>query len=121
MDENSLERFHREEWPGDDHWYSEHESRLFRYSKLMVMDGSPVAYFVIIHKPFANHLSKLFVLPEYRGQGIGDLIMAHVVSMGACTLLVQPDNNPAIQLYTKYGFREVSRNPDRIKMKSPSK
>ena len=54
------------------------------------------------------------VLEEYRRQGIGTKLMAHLVSIAIeyrvvnITLEVRVSNANAISLYKKFGFREVA-------------
>jgi len=54
------------------------------------------------------------VLEEYRNQGIGTKLMAHLISLAInyrvvnITLEVRMSNNIAINLYKKFGFREVA-------------
>ena len=56
------------------------------------------------------YIDSLAVLPEYRGRGIARQLMqaqiAHGHSLGLpSTLLVDPDNPPALRLYESLGFR----------------
>ena len=54
------------------------------------------------------------VLEDYRNQGIGTKLMAHLISIAIeyrvvnITLEVRVSNNIAINLYKKFGFREVA-------------
>lgn len=54
------------------------------------------------------------VLTEYRKQGIGTKLMAHLISIAIeyrvvnITLEVRVSNENAIKLYKKFGFREVA-------------
>jgi len=62
------------------------------------------------------------MLPEYRGQGIGTKLMAAVVaeakSRGIPAISLSVDErNPAMHLYLRAGFSEVSRHGDSITMK----
>jgi len=52
----------------------------------------------------------LFVLPKYRGKGIGEKLLEYILSKisGVATLYVAASNNPAISLYEKYGFRIIN-------------
>ena len=57
------------------------------------------------------YIDSLAVLPEYRGQGIARSLMQHQIEHAAtlglpiATLLVDPDNPPALRLYESLGFR----------------
>ena len=54
------------------------------------------------------------VMDEYRNQGIGTKLMAHLISIAIeyrvvnITLEVRFSNDVAINLYKKFGFREVA-------------
>ena len=54
------------------------------------------------------------VLDEYRNQGIGTKLLAHLISLAISyrvvniTLEVRVSNSIAINLYKKFGFREVA-------------
>ena len=59
-------------------------------------------------------IDNIKVLEEYRGQGIGTKLMAHLVSLAIeyrvdnITLEVRVSNEIARNLYKKFGFREVA-------------
>lgn len=61
------------------------------------------------------HITNIAVHPDYRGQGIGDLLLRALIEVAEregifqLTLEVRPSNYPAIQLYYKYGFEVVGR------------
>jgi ribosomal-protein-alanine N-acetyltransferase len=60
------------------------------------------------------HITNIAVHPEYRGAGLGNLIIEVLVSdakdeaVSAMTLEVRVNNLPALNLYKKYGFVEVA-------------
>lgn len=59
-------------------------------------------------------IDNFVVSEEYRNQGIGTKLLAHLVSLAInyrvvnITLEVRVSNNVAINLYKKFGFREVA-------------
>ena len=59
-------------------------------------------------------IDNFLVLDEYRNQGIGTKLLAHLVSLAInyrvinITLEVRVSNNIAINLYKRFGFREVA-------------
>ena len=59
-------------------------------------------------------IDNFLVLDEYRNQGIGTKLLAHIVSLAInyrvlnITLEVRGSNEVAINLYKKFGFREVA-------------
>lgn len=61
-----------------------------------------------------GYIDNIAVRPEYRRQGVaGELLGAFLrfgkANLAFLTLEVRASNEPAIALYTKYGFREVGR------------
>lgn len=60
-------------------------------------------------------VGRLYILPEYRGRGIGSECLEYILDYGRdrgcrmAELCVNPKNNNAIALYSKFGFKETSR------------
>jgi ribosomal protein S18 acetylase RimI-like enzyme len=60
------------------------------------------------------------VFPEYRGQGIGTQLLAHLLksSCGRSSISLSVSiNNPAVRLYERFGFEVVSRSGESLLMK----
>ncbi len=61
------------------------------------------------------HICTLAVHPEWRGQGLGELLLVHLIDRASqvnaaiLTLEVRATNLVAQRLYGKYGFRQVGR------------
>jgi ribosomal-protein-alanine N-acetyltransferase len=61
------------------------------------------------------HISTLAVAPEWRGRGLGELLLLHLIEAALAdeatlvTLEVRVSNEPAQALYEKYGFDYVGR------------
>ena len=59
-------------------------------------------------------IDDLLVYDRYRGNGIGSKLMEHLIKLATekkvnnITLEVRKDNNIAINLYKKYGFKDVA-------------
>ncbi len=59
------------------------------------------------------HLLNVCVAPSYRGQGLGGRLMDFLSAWGnmrgkrKIQLEVRPDNHPALNLYKRFGFRQV--------------
>lgn len=81
----------------------------FEYS-LMNNEGENVAYLGIEKKEALMILSKIYVLNEYRGKGIGNLLMNHAykravdLNLPEIDLYVVKENDRAISFYKKEGF-----------------
>jgi ribosomal protein S18 acetylase RimI-like enzyme len=72
-----------------------------------------VGFSTFVARPLIN-IHDLAVLPEYRGQGIGRLLLQQVEAkgheLGCCklTLEVREDNHRAQRLYQRFGFGGIS-------------
>jgi ribosomal-protein-alanine N-acetyltransferase len=83
-----------------------------------VENGTIKAYAVMSIGAGEAHLLTIVVHPQCRGQGLGKMLVSHVLNMasshGAETVLleVRPSNNAAIQLYQQLGFNEVGIRPN---------
>ena len=74
-------------------------------------DGRVIGYcglWIIIDE---SHITNIDILPEYRGQKLGDALLKEVISeaktlgVKTMTLEVRVSNEVAKQLYRKYGFQ----------------
>lgn len=81
------------------------------------IDGYIVAYAVMSMGAGEAHILTLVVEQEFRGQGIGKLMLAHLLtvagknSVDTVLLEVRPSNHVAISLYQGLGFNEVGIRP----------
>lgn len=64
-------------------------------------EGNKIGY-ILIDK---NYLDALYVYPEYRGKGYGNILIDKAIDLGVTYLSVDPKNIPAINLYKKFGFK----------------
>lgn|SRR5690606_24391612 len=63
-----------------------------------------------------SHIHKIYILPEFQGNGIGTLLLQHVVekamSKGSDVVSLNVNrNNPAVDFYSKLGF-EIEHSVD---------
>ncbi len=79
-----------------------------------LLDGEPVGAIALKkHSPTRFELSKMGVIPQARGHGIGNLLVEKVLerykARGGSELFLETNSSlvPAITLYKKYGFVEV--------------
>lgn len=62
-------------------------------------------------QPAEAHISTIAVHPDWRGRGLGELLLLTAIEQGlelkasVVTLEVRPSNQVALHLYRKYGFR----------------
>lgn len=75
-------------------------------------EGHIVGYAGMWHICDEGHITNIAVHPEFRGTGIGSLLMQSLIEKAfglditAMTLEVRKSNAPAQALYRKYGFEE---------------
>lgn len=90
---------------------SEMEQPGYRY--VLVNDNvAPIGYFAFRHEPAGNAvlLSKIYLLPDWHGKGIGRQMLQYVKDeagkRGAATvyLFVNRNNTRAIRAYERFGF-----------------
>lgn len=86
-------------------------NKLAKY--LVALDGDKVIGFVGIWIVFdEGDITNIAVHPDYRKQGIGDLLMTNLISIckenniNSLTLEVRESNIPAQNLYKKHSFKE---------------
>ena len=75
----------------------------------VVSDGQTVAYYHFSPEEGKMELDDLYVLPEYRGRGIGTAIVQKCCSETELPvfLYVFTENKAAVSLYEKAGFRMI--------------
>lgn len=90
-----------------------HELEMNEHAHYVVLekDGLVIGYcglWIIIDE---SHVTNIAILPEYRGQKLGDALLKEVISeakglgVKTMTLEVRVSNEVAKQLYRKYGFQ----------------
>ena len=71
--------------------------------------GNITAFASITLSPGTSTLNHIFVRPEYRGLGIGEVLFKSFLSLASesrgARLWVLPSNIPAISMYQKYNFK----------------
>lgn len=81
------------------------------------IDGVITAYAVMSMGAGEAHILTLVVQHAYRGQGIGKMMMSHLLTVAGknnvdtVLLEVRPSNHVAISLYQGLGFNEVGIRP----------
>ena len=61
------------------------------------------------------HITLLMIEPDYQGQGLGKLLLSHLLAdavkrkLERATLEVRASNQPALALYQKFGFQLAGR------------
>lgn len=87
------------------------ENKLAIYLVAVDENDTALAYAGMWHVVNEGHITKVAVLPTYRGQGLGDLLMdaidakADELEMIGVTLEVRISNYAAQKLYTRHGYK----------------
>lgn len=85
---------------------------------IFFVDETVVGYAIIIHfwsNEFGGDiavLDEMYVLPQWRNQGVGTAFLAHISSGHDITwhglqVEVTPENQKALEFYTRHGFRPI--------------
>jgi ribosomal-protein-alanine acetyltransferase len=80
------------------------------------IDGDALAGYIVLSSVLdEGSIDNVAVAPEFRRQGVADLLLSDAESRGramrlaSLTLEVRAGNEPAIRLYEKHGFAKVGR------------
>lgn len=76
--------------------------------RVIMRDGAPIGELITAELPGELRLVDISLLPEYRGQGVGTLLVTGFVERARATqkpvVLHVEMNNPARRLYERFGF-----------------
>ena len=103
---------------GEHHWsksafYDEMQNNLAKYYVAKTSDGKLVGYAGTWHIIDEGHITTIAVKNAYRRNHIGEAIIIKILEdcynagIKYLTLEVRVSNEPAIALYTKYGFNSL--------------
>ena len=90
-------------------WTQRKITKLISEYVRVVSDGKVVAYYHFSPEEGKMELDDLYVLSEYRGQGVGTAIIQKCCCETELPvfLYVFKENKPAVSLYEKMGFRMI--------------
>ena len=98
--------FLRTQFDAQDHHYREHYADTVR--KLIQIDGARAGRLYIQYREHELRIVDIALLPDYRGYGIGGLLLGHVLDeardAGKAVRIHVEKNNPAYRLYQRLGF-----------------
>ena len=111
-------------------WWNEDTYRLIKKdawesihkTKMVILDGQTIgmvtAYrYTYNEEPGFWYIAEIYLIPEYRGMGIGKALMENEIKNHSKLLLqVNKDNSHAIELYTSLGFETVYETDDSYEM-----
>jgi ribosomal protein S18 acetylase RimI-like enzyme len=80
---------------------------------IILQDGIPIGRLYIDTRPEALHIIDIALLCEHRNRGIGSRIMSEILTeaerLGRDSSIFVEENNPAMQLYDRLGFKKIER------------
>ena len=94
---------------------AQHRYYLEQYAKaaflIILRDGVPAGRLYVDRRPTDIRIIDIALLPEYRGRGIGSLLLKQVLTEAAQTdkrVSIHVERfNPAMRLYERLGFRQI--------------
>ena len=89
------------------HWIKDKITKNISMYQCVAVDGIKVGYFCFDTTGSEAELDDLYILPEYRGMGVGTCIIKHCIQRSAkpIFLYVFSKNVGAIRLYSRMGFK----------------
>jgi ribosomal protein S18 acetylase RimI-like enzyme len=108
--EPQKETFLRQQFDAQSRYYREHYSEAS--FDVILGDGATIGRLYVARWPEEIRIVDIALLPEYRGAGIGTKLLEDLISeseASAKPLSIHVERfNPALRLYWRLGFREVS-------------
>ena len=111
-------------WGWDEQWRQEHFTENFDpdTDQVIVLDEKDIGVISIEEKEDEIFLSKIYILPEYQGRGIGTQLINYLLEVafnsGLPVTLRVLKTNPAKLLYERLGFVEVGETETEYLMKA---
>lgn len=97
----------------------------YKCSLTAVKDNMPIGICTLYLQPYKKLAHQcefgIIVAPGYRGQGVGSLLLDHLIHLAKTNFKIELlhlqvyQDNPAINLYSRYGFKEFGRQNAWIK------
>jgi ribosomal protein S18 acetylase RimI-like enzyme len=106
----TMQAYVAQVWGWDEQWQRAYFQEHFDPSQeqIVILEGEEIGVLAIEEKEDAVFLSKVYLLPEYQGQGIGTHLMRSVLDgafgRGLPVTLRVLKVNPARRLYERLGF-----------------
>lgn len=105
-DEAAKAAFARQQFDAQDRWWSEQRPDAVR--SIVLIDGLPAGRLYVDRTDDEIRVVDITLLPEYRGQGVGESLLVPILDEGdrtgrPVTIHVER-HNPALRLYERLGF-----------------
>jgi len=87
-------------------WVLNKISRNIADYRCIIVNGIKAGYYCLSQEVGQTELDDFYILPEFRGQGIGSAVLSHCIAQTATPLFlyVFKLNQKAIKLYSRMGF-----------------
>jgi ribosomal protein S18 acetylase RimI-like enzyme len=120
----TMQEYVAQTWGWDERWQQERFRRSFDPSsqRIVVLEGKDIGVLAIEEKEEEVFLSKLYIHPEYQGQGIGTRLIGSILDQafrcGQPVTLRVLKVNPAKRLYERLGFVQVGETETHLLMQA---
>ncbi|MFD9359179.1 GNAT family N-acetyltransferase [Streptomyces sp. NPDC060031] len=83
-------------------------------SLVATVRGEPVGFVIASRRPEGAHIHRVATDPRHQGTGIASRLLALLLARrpGIVTLICDPRNQPALDLYARAGFRVTGTTPE---------
>ncbi|MGW0751249.1 N-acetyltransferase family protein [Streptomyces sp. NPDC002587] len=102
----------------DEPWQAENFARHLpgkrELSLVATVRGKPVGFVIASRRPECAHIHRVATDPRHQGTGIASRLLALFLARtpGIVTLICDPRNQPALDLYARAGFRVTGTAPE---------
>lgn len=120
----TMQEYVAQIWGWDEAWQQAHFREHFEPSKeqIIVLEGEEIGVISVEQREAEVFLSKIYILPQYQGRGIGTNLINSVLEQahrrGVPVTLRVIKVNPAKRLYERLGFVEVGETESHYVMKA---
>ena len=101
--------FLRQQFSAQTHHYKQNYGNA-EYS-IILFDGAPAGRLYLNRRPADVRIMEILLAPEYRGSGIGTVLLHEILekaaAAGQSVSIHVEQNNPALRLYERLGFRQI--------------
>jgi GNAT superfamily N-acetyltransferase len=119
----TLREYVTQLWGWDEQWQRAHFQERFdpNQDEVIVLTGRDIGVISVEQKEDELFLSKIYILPDYQGRGIGTYLIQSVLNRatdsGLPVALQVLTVNPVKRLYEHLGFVEVEKTSTHILMR----
>ena len=90
-------------------------------TRIITLDGHDAGVLIVHDRPGEIYLARIELHPDHQGRGIGTHLIRQLLAEAPVVLEVRTVNQRAHALYQRLGFREISRENGKIRMRAVSR